>query len=104
MLVSTSAAAVEMTLCPLGYSGNGGVCSSGRHSSSTHWLIIVSGRITPERNFSSHAAMKASASAMAVRAYDALLFRAACAAMPIQCPPGEIFFVANMVCPCTFIV
>jgi hypothetical protein len=62
------AAAFEMTLWPLVYSGNGGVWSSGVHTSSMRALITVSGRTTLLRNFSSQQLMNPSASAMAVRA------------------------------------
>jgi pilus assembly protein CpaF len=66
-VVPTVAAAVEMTLCPLVYSGNGGVCSSGSHASSMWALISVSGRARLLRYFSSQLLMKPSASAIEVR-------------------------------------
>ena len=60
------------------------------------------------RYFSSHTLMKASAKPMAVRAYtaadrmmSALALRAAIGTIPIQCPPGVTFFVANIACPWT---
>src|SRR6187401_2544356 len=58
--VSTSAEAVEITLCPLLYSGNGGVCKSGFHFSSIYPLTAVSGRIRLLRYFSSQQLIKAS--------------------------------------------
>ena len=66
--VSTVAAAVEMTLWPLVYSGKGGVCSRGCQRSSRWALITVSGRIRLLRYFSSQQLMKPSAIAVAVRA------------------------------------
>ena len=70
--------------------------------------MTVSGRITLLRNFSSHADTNPSESATLTRAYTAAeriasarAWRAAAPAMPIQCPPGDSFFVANIECPCT---
>ena len=63
------------------------------------------------RYFSSQQAIKASLSEMAVKANTSMVpfqsFLAvaeAMEAMPIQCPPGVIFLVANMTCPFTFIL
>ena len=101
---------MEITLCPLVYSGNGGVCSNGCQRSSRYLLITVSGRIMLLRYFSSHTLMKPSARPIAVRAYTAAdrmisawTFRAAIGTIPIQCPPGVTFFVANIACPWTCI-
>src|SRR5919199_957633 len=50
---SETAAALEITLWPLVYSGKGGVCSRGSHVGSMRSLITVCGRITLLRYFSS---------------------------------------------------
>ena len=72
--------------------------------------MTVSGRILLLWYFSSQALRNPSASATAVRAYraaerikSAWLRRAASVTMPIQWPPGVIFFVPNIACPCTCI-
>ena len=44
MLVITAAAAPDSVECPLGYSGKGGVISSGSHLASISFLITVTGR------------------------------------------------------------
>src|SRR5918992_1820628 len=64
--VSTVAAAAEMVLCPLGYSGKGGVCRAGSHVSSRYVFITVSGRTRLLLYFSSQQAMNPSATATAV--------------------------------------
>src|SRR6266496_798614 len=73
--------------------------------------MYVSGRITLLLNFSSQQLINASASVIATHAYasadrtkSAFTFLQASAVMFIQCPPGEIFFVANITCPFTFIL
>src|SRR5215213_689004 len=67
--VSVTAEALDITLCPLVYSGNGGVCNKGIQSSSMYWLIKLSGRITRLLYFSSQQLMNPSTSEMATRAY-----------------------------------
>ena len=96
-------AAVEITLCPLVYSGKGGVCSMGIQLSSMNRLMTVSGRMRLLRYFSSQLEIKASESVMAASAYvsaafmmSAPAFRAAMVDIPIQWPPGVIFFFANI--------
>src|SRR5687768_2376905 len=61
--VNVIAEAVDITLCPLVYSGNGGVCRSGIQSSSMCSLMKVSGLTSFERYFSSQQLMNPSISA-----------------------------------------
>src|SRR5687768_13346466 len=61
--VRAMAAAEEITLCPLGYSGNGGVVRIGSHLSSRCWLITVSGLTSLLRYFSSQQLINPSARA-----------------------------------------
>src|ERR1700733_3779363 len=98
-----------MTLCPLVYSGKGGVCNNGRQLSSIYRLIYVSGLITLLLYFSSQQLIKASNKVMAVKVYAAevsiklsFFLAAMIPIIDIQCPPGEIFFVANIRCPEVF--
>src|SRR5919199_3876887 len=65
--VNTSATAVDITLCPLVYSGNGGVCSNGCQRGLMYRLITVSGRIRLVRYFSSQQLMNASIRVIATR-------------------------------------
>src|ERR1044072_3965720 len=58
--VSTSDTAVDTTLCPLVYSGKGGVCNKGCHLMLIYRLIYVSGLMRFERNFSSQQLINAS--------------------------------------------
>ncbi len=90
--MSTRAAAVEITLWPLVYSGNGGVCSSGVQASSTNWLMTVSGRTTPVEYLASQLLMKPSASATLVRAYTA-------AASPFMREVREVHAVSRALTP-----
>src|SRR5687767_15063219 len=65
--VSETAAALDITLCPLVYSGKGGVCRRGSHLGSMMSLITVWGRITRLRYFSSQQEIKASSRVTAVK-------------------------------------
>src|SRR5690606_2127862 len=88
------------------YSGKGGVCSNGRQSGSMCLLITVSGRTRLLLYFSCQQLMNASCNVMATivctntaesSGSSALIL--AMPAMPIQCPPGEIFFSPIAMCP-----
>src|SRR6185503_16387776 len=59
-IVSTAAAAFEVTECPLVNSGKGGVCIIGSHFSSMILLITVIGLMRFVLYFSSQQAIKAS--------------------------------------------
>src|SRR5690242_2058646 len=59
-LVKATADALDITLCPLVYSGKGGVCNNGTQFSSMYWLMYVSGLIKRLRYFSSQQEMKPS--------------------------------------------
>src|SRR5690606_6668512 len=97
--VSTSEAAVDITLCPEVYSGKGGVCNRGIQSSSMYKLIYVSGLINALRYFSSQQERNPSKTAKEVMAMVSevsfqsnFLVLDAMPAIPIQWPPGVIFF------------
>src|SRR5690349_15453897 len=99
--------AVEITLWPLVYSGNGGVCNAGVQLGSIFWLMKVSGRHRLLRYFSSQQLINPSkrpidtnAYASAVFIMSALALRVTRPTMPIQWPPGVIFFDAYIRCPC----
>src|SRR5438128_335166 len=79
------AAALEMTLCALGYSGNGGVCSNGCHCASSDLLMTVSGRILLLWYFSSQALRDPSARLLG----DAVLGIAASLEVVILRGPGQ---------------
>src|SRR5687767_14192212 len=98
-LVSTVAAAALTVLCPLGYSGNGGVCMYGFQSWSITSFIMVIGRTELNLYFSfqqhlnaSDMAMDVSVNASAVSIMEKFFMRAASAVMASQCPPGVIFW------------
>ena len=108
--VSVSAEAAEMVLCPLVYSGKGGVCKNGCHLGSISELMTVSGRTFLVRYFSSQHPIKPSNKAIDVRVYpstllsnEALVLRQTVELIAIQCPPGVIFLLAKDTCPTTFI-
>src|SRR6218665_3257904 len=73
--LKTSAAAADTTLCPLVYSGNGGVCNKGVHSALTCLFIAVCGRIRSLLYFSSQQLIKAWCRTRASIAWTAAVLR-----------------------------